>query len=207
MFVCHRGVAWLLCALHISWADAAAAPVEGSWWVSSCGRMCSPRGVVGYGTEHACGYRAVMMSGQYFYVHRAVANSFLGPPPSEEAWQVHHKDGNSSNNSLRNLKYVTCSQNHRHSYASGTRRSCGPKLSKPIEYTAPGSKTWTKCPSMAAAALQIAVSASAIGAVCKQRGGGRVKGYQDLLTPGCCLEKSGGGCCVQCHLKRFPGGW
>ena len=38
------------------------------------------------------------MRGKYFYVRRVVAHAFLGPPPSEDAWQVHHTDGNPGNN-------------------------------------------------------------------------------------------------------------
>ena len=187
------GLAWLLWGvLHVSWADAAATPVAGSWWVSSYGRIWSPQGFVGYGTEQASGYLAVKMFGQYFYVHRVVAAAFLGPPPSEKAWLVHHKDNNISNNDLSNLEYVTSSQNNRHALASGMRPSGGPKRSKPVEYQTAGSTRWIQCPSIARAALQIAVSASAISAACKLEGGGRVRGHQIRLQAPCGAEPLAG---------------
>jgi hypothetical protein len=48
------------------------------------------------------------------YVHRLVAESFLGEIPPK--YEVNHKDGDKSNNNLSNLEIVTCSQNLIHSY-------------------------------------------------------------------------------------------
>lgn len=48
-------------------------------------------------------------------VHRLIAHAFLGPPPRDdetgEELQVNHKSGNTHDNSLRNLEYVTRSEN------------------------------------------------------------------------------------------------
>lgn len=45
------------------------------------------------------------------YVHRLVAEAFL-----EGEGEVNHLDGNSSNNSIHNLEWVTHKENIRHSY-------------------------------------------------------------------------------------------
>lgn len=47
-------------------------------------------------------------------IHRLVADAFLGPRP--DGHQVNHKDGDKANNDVRNLEYVTASQNVRHSF-------------------------------------------------------------------------------------------
>ena len=91
-----------------------------SWQVSTHGRLSNRSGALSLGSKGAAGYLRVQIDGCNFYVHRVVAGAFLGPPPSEDAWQVHHKDGNPSNNHISNLEYVTCSQNHCHSHAGGT---------------------------------------------------------------------------------------
>lgn len=49
-----------------------------------------------------------------FYVHRLVAQAFLGDCPVR--CEVNHKDGVRSNNHLDNLEYVTRSENNFHSY-------------------------------------------------------------------------------------------
>ena len=98
------------------------------------------------------------------------------PSPSEDAWQVHHKDGNPSNNSLTNLEYVTGSQNQRHSYASGT-RCCGAHTQlKPVMYRTLGSTDWRMCPSITAAAADLGVSHSAVSAACWRHA--PLKGYE-----------------------------
>lgn len=48
------------------------------------------------------------------YVHRLVAETFIGYIP--KTFEVNHKDGNKSNNTLENLEIVTPSENRLHSY-------------------------------------------------------------------------------------------
>jgi hypothetical protein len=48
------------------------------------------------------------------YVHRLVAQAFLGDPPSRQH-QVNHRDGDKSNNIAGNLEWVTHRDNMNHS--------------------------------------------------------------------------------------------
>lgn len=60
-------------------------------------------------------------------VHRFVMEAFIGP----SVLQVNHIDGNKTNNCLRNLEYVTASQNIRHSIETlGNNHAVRPKLSE-----------------------------------------------------------------------------
>lgn len=54
-------------------------------------------------------------------IHRLVMAAFCG----SQKYQVNHKDGDKENNTLKNLEYVTASQNQRHSVSTGLRR-CTP---------------------------------------------------------------------------------
>lgn len=54
-------------------------------------------------------------------IHRLVAESFLGPRP--EGIQIHHVNGIKTDNRVKNLQYVTPSENVLASYRSGERTS------------------------------------------------------------------------------------
>ena len=144
--------------------------------MSSHGRLSNPFGVISLGSAESSGYFKATIHGERLYVHRVVALAFLGPPPSEDAWQVHHKDGNPGNNGSTNLEYVTRSQNVSHSFASGTRRCSGPTRSRPVMYRALGAKEWLRCPSVAAAALELGISQSAVSQACRRKA--PLKGYE-----------------------------
>lgn len=51
------------------------------------------------------------------YIHRLVADAFLGACPSGH--EVNHKDGNKRNSLLTNLEYVTSSENRHHAVLNG----------------------------------------------------------------------------------------
>lgn len=51
------------------------------------------------------------------YVHRLVAEAFLGPVPPD--CEVNHKDCDKANNRRENLEYVTRGENMSHSHSSG----------------------------------------------------------------------------------------
>jgi len=52
-----------------------------------------------------------------YYVHRLVAEMFIGEIPSEMC--VNHKDGNKTNNDVSNLEIVTYKENMRHAHDNG----------------------------------------------------------------------------------------
>ena len=76
------------------------------------------------------GYRTVSVShrgkSSSISVHRALALAFI--PNQEGKAQVNHKDGNKLNCSLDNLEWTTPSENVRHAFSIGLRRTsfaCG----------------------------------------------------------------------------------
>ncbi len=64
-----------------------------------------------------------------FFVHRLVANAYLGSPISE-AFFVNHKDGNKLNNHFSNLEWVTMSENQIHAVKNGLRRGYNGTMQK-----------------------------------------------------------------------------
>ena len=61
------------------------------------------------------GYVAVNLGkGPTYLVHRLVASTFVGNQEGKP--QVNHKNGVRSDYRAENLEWVTCSENHRHSY-------------------------------------------------------------------------------------------
>lgn len=67
-------------------------------------------------------------------VHRAVAEAFHGPCP--KGYQVNHKDGVKTNNTVENLEYLTISENQIHALRMG--------LSSLPSNRAKGRKHWTQ---------------------------------------------------------------
>ena len=136
------------------------------WQVSSKGRCCNTRGTISYGTLLASGYSSVRICDQSFLVHRLVKMSFHGPPPNKLAWQVHHVDGDPSNNCLENLEYVTHQQNVRHSFNNPSRGCGGAMRSMPVMWKAIGSQSWTTCESAVQAAKQLGLSPGFVSKCC-----------------------------------------
>ena len=136
--------------------------------VSSFGRVRSPTGSVSYGTLHCSGYRVVQVQNGLYKVHRLVATAFLGAPPTPEHSQVHHRDGDPSNNHVSNLCFVTPSQNVKHSWGSNTTRgSPAQKMSKAVLWRRIGDERWALSPSLTAAASFLGVSRASISSVCR----------------------------------------
>ena len=139
---------------------------KGLWRVSSLGRCADSRGVISYGYSHPSGYRFVKIRGCAFCVHRLVALAFLGPSPSQMAWQVHHRDGDPSNNDVDNLEYVTHSQNMHYSFQNPLRGRAGPFQAKPVRWRKFGCKDWTISSSIKEAASLAGVSPSTVSKCC-----------------------------------------
>ena len=151
----------------------------GGRMVSSQGRIKSKAGLISLGCSREDGYSSMRIKvgskSQYRFalVHRVVAASFLGLPPSPEHSQVNHKDGNKSNNAVDNLEYVTPAENIAHRFAclKGPHPSSKAVLSRAYGTN----EEWTAHPSGTSAAEtlglhQTSVSACARG-LWKQTGG------------------------------------
>lgn len=67
--------------------------------------------------NNGIGYMAVKLSDgvkrRQFYVHRLVAEAYLG---ATSGMDVNHKDGDKSNNSVENLEIVTHQENMKHAF-------------------------------------------------------------------------------------------
>lgn len=64
-------------------------------------------------------YKIHSQRGKTKCVHRLVAEMFLQNPENKE--QINHKDGNKENNSIDNLEWCTCSENHKHAFRTKIR--------------------------------------------------------------------------------------
>lgn len=62
-------------------------------------------------------YMAVQLSGKQFKVHRLVAEAFI--PNPENKPEVNHKDGDTFNNEVSNLEWVTTQENITHAWENG----------------------------------------------------------------------------------------
>ena len=144
-------------------ATAAEESVPCLWQVSSSGRVKSPTGYTHYGCLKHSGYRSVHIQRQHYQVHRIVASAFLGPP-TEDRWQVNHRDGNPSNNALSNLSYVTPSENTRHSWAINPDRRSIAWCGKPVLWRECGETSWSYCASHRNVAMLLGVESSSVSA-------------------------------------------
>ena len=122
--------------------------VEGTGYkVSSLGRVIGRRGGILNPSRTPLGYRVISIDGDVVYVHRLVAEAFLGRFPG---MQVDHIDGDKNNNAVSNLRWVTAQENVRHSYDLG--RGYNRKSRTGIPVVMICGEERTEYPSMSAAA-------------------------------------------------------
>ena len=160
----------------------------GGRMVSSQGRIKSKAGRTSFGCVRKDGYlRSYMkieLSHRGELVHRLVAASFLGLPPSPDHSQINHKDGNKSNNAVENLEYVTPAENMAHHFAC---QKGSHHLSKAVLSRAYGTnEEWTAHPSITSAAntlrLHITGVSTCARGLWKQTGGYEFR-FSELEPP------------------------
>ena len=132
--------------------------------VSSLGRVMLQHGFVYRGCKrHKQGYFSTTISnGTYtskHFVHRLVANTFLGPPPTKHRIFINHKDGDKGNNAAENLEYVTQAENVRHHFtrAGWAPRQPDVKTRAVLSRDYGSDSDWTHHPSMTSAARTLAL--------------------------------------------------
>ena len=100
--------------------------------ISSYGRVHGPTGIRTFG-RCIDGYRCAWIQGRNLRIHRIMAYSFLNVPVSDMSpWEVHHRDGNKSNNYVANLEVVTHQENVVHAWRMRTNREVV-SLRRPVE--------------------------------------------------------------------------
>ena len=135
--------------------------------VSSHGRVKQPGGLVHYGSSEGTGYRIVKIGGKNYSVHRLVASTYLGPPPTPERWQVNHIDCNRSNNHISNLQWSTAAENQLHSWRTNPQRRHGAALiSKAVLWRPSGAESYTWTSSIKEAALASGLSQTSVSKCC-----------------------------------------
>lgn len=110
-----------------TWKDIAG--YEGLYQVSNLGnvrRMNGPTRKTLAININRDGYETVHLSngnGKRFMVHRLVAQAFISNPGNKP--QVNHIDGDKTNNSTKNLEWVTPSENVKHAFSIGLKLPTG----------------------------------------------------------------------------------
>lgn len=137
--------------------------VEG-YYVSSLGRFKNTKGVImsDYKPHHS-GYIYVRVNIQKYSLHRLVALMFL--PNLENKPFVNHIDGNKINNTVKNLEWVTCSENNLHNYKAGLIKGNNRKI---VQYDLEMNEI-KKFDKIKDASLDLNISLSCIKDVLKQK--------------------------------------
>ena len=89
--------------------------------VSSLGRFQDQRGRISTPVPSTSGYVQVGINNTLFSLHALILRAFQGKAPSNQH-NVDHIDGNPRNNKAANLRWLTHTEQIRHSYASNSQR-------------------------------------------------------------------------------------
>tara|TARA_B100000524_G_scaffold331175_1_gene217540 strand:- start:2315 stop:3250 length:936 start_codon:yes stop_codon:yes gene_type:complete len=109
-------------------------------------------------------YVKVKIGEKTLYFHRLVCEAFKGRDPSAEH-TVDHINGNPLNNTPENLRWATRKEQRANQVEGDERKSCAPKLSKPILGREVGTAAWKPYPSIIEAARQLELDTSLVSKV------------------------------------------
>ena len=152
-------------------SDLAERMLRGSWpQVSSMGRLRSTQGVVTRPKSQTNGYVQVRIMKSNYGLHALICRAFHGPPTTSEH-TTDHIDNNPSNNNVENLRWLTQSEQIKHSYATNPQReSNAARTSKPVLGRKAGDDVWTPYDSASAAARELSLDQGNISGVCRGKG-------------------------------------
>jgi predicted DNA binding protein len=97
--------------------------VDERYEVSDCGEIRNKKGLVLKPAVTKKGYFKIQFwnrKKKCEFIHKLVANAFIGQKPSY-SYQINHKNSVPSDNRVENLEWVTCAENIRHNRMSGRR--------------------------------------------------------------------------------------
>jgi len=99
-------------------------PKDKRYWVSENGDVisfCRKKSKTLKNSPSGAGYHSVSVRGKPFFVHRIVAETYIGE--IKKGMCVNHKSGIKTENNYKNLEIVTFSENMRHAVATGLKSS------------------------------------------------------------------------------------
>jgi len=159
------------------WRDT----IGGKARVSSFGRFRSGRnGIVHTPAPREDGYVTVGVNRKKYLMHVLVATAFDLPRRPDQT-TVDHEDNNPSNNRVANLRWLSPSEQIRHSYATNAERGTGARRRcKPVRGRKVGTTEWTTYSGgVSDAARRLGLHQGAISLCCNpQRKQKATKGYE-----------------------------
>ena len=100
------------------------AETDGKYYVSNCGRvksLCGYSAIILQPFQKENKYLSVKINNHNQMVHRLVAFAFCENNYKEQKVEIHHKDGNRTNNCAYNLEILSIEEHHkRHSKKENT---------------------------------------------------------------------------------------